>query len=211
MSLDRVHDVQGRMDLSPQPVIGTTGTASSIASNQFPGGFSLGDNFALVQGSNSTNGGALVHKPSPRGQATTDFQSFTATSGVISHDNAPIVLVSVSTTGVALNLQQAVSHGQMLTLMVIPGTTGSIVSTLNTTGVGGTTTAACAVLDAAHTFASTQSLVFCALAQRGGTATTNVPFVWRRVIQLVKISGSLHMGAALPNKFTLFLGDVTKC
>jgi len=181
MSLDRIHDVAGLMDLSPQPVVGTTGTASTVASNLYPGGVALGDAFAIAAGSNSTNGGAIVVKPSPRGQATTDYQSFAA-AGMITHDNAPVVLVSVSTTGVALNLQQAVSHGQMLTVMVIPGTTGSIVSTLATTGVGGTTTAACAVIDAAYTFASTQSLIFCALAQRGGTATTNVPFVWRRVI-----------------------------
>jgi hypothetical protein len=181
MSMDRIHDVSGLMQLAAQPVIGTTGTASTVASNQYPGGYQLGSGFGIAAGSNSTNGGALVLLPVPRGQATTDYQSFAA-AGMITHDNAPVVLVSVSTTGIALNLQAAVSHGQMLTIMAIPGTTASIVSTLATTGFGGTTTAACAVVDAAHTFASTQSLVFMALAQRGGTATTNVPFVWRRVI-----------------------------
>lgn len=181
MSLDRIHDVAGLMQLAPQPVIGTTGTASTVASNQYPGGVQLGGVFGILAGSNSTNGGALVHGVAPRGQATTDFQSF-ATTGMISHDNAGLVLISVSTTGIALNLQQASAHGQMLTIMNIPGTTASIVSTLNTTGFGGTTTAACAVIDAAHTIASTQSMIFMALAQRGGTATTNVPFVWRRVV-----------------------------
>lgn len=181
MSLDRIHDVNGLMQFSAQPVIGTTGTASTAASNQYPGGYQFGQYVGNAAGSNSTNGGAPVNIPVPRGQATTDYQSF-STTGMITHDNAGCVLVSVSTTGIALNLQQAVSHGQELTVMAIPGTTFSIVSTLNTTGVGGTTTAACAVLDAAHTVASTQSLIFKALAQRGGTATTNVPFVWRRVI-----------------------------
>lgn len=181
MSIDRIHDVNGLMQLNAQPVIGTTGTASSVGSNQYPGGYALGSYVGFLAGSNSTNGAAPVLTPVPRGQATTDFQSF-ATTGMITHDNAGVVLISISTTGIALNLQQAVSHGQMLTIMNIPGTTGSIVSTLNTTGFGGTTTAACAVLDAAHTIASTQSMVFMALAQRGGTATTNVPFVWRRVI-----------------------------
>lgn len=181
MSLDRIHDVDGLMGFQAQPVIGTTGTASTIASNQYPGGYQFGAYQGVMAGSNSSGGGADVIIPFPRGQATTDYQSF-STTGMITHNNAGCVLVSVSTTGIALNLQAAVSHGQELTLMAIPGTTFSIVSTLNTTGFGGTTTAACAVLDAAHTVASTQSLILKALAQRGGTATTNVPFVWRRVI-----------------------------
>ncbi len=180
MSLDRIHDVNGLMQLSGQPVIGTTGTASTVASNQFPGGYQFGQALGLIAGSNSTNGGAQVVPIVPRGQATTDFQSF-ATTGVISHDNSPVVLISISTTGIALNLQQAVSHGQILDIINIAGTTGSIVSTLNTTGFGGTTTAACAVIDAAHTIASTQAQRYIALAQKGGTATTNVPFVWHRV------------------------------
>lgn len=181
MSLDRIHDVNGLMQLNAQPVLGTTGSASTVASNQYPGGYQFGAYVGIAAGSNSTNGCAPVSVPVPRGQATTDYQSF-STTGMITHDNAGCVLVSASTTGLALNLQQAVSHGQELTIMAIPGTTFSLVSTLNTTGVGGTTTAACAVIDAAHTFASTQSMIFKALAQRGGTATTNVPFVWRRVI-----------------------------
>lgn len=180
MSLDRIHDVQGLMQFAAQPVIGTTGTASSVGSNQYPGGYQLGAFQGFAAGSNSTNGGAPVCIPVPRGQATTDYQSFT-TTGMITHDNAKVVLVSVSTTGIALNLQQAVSHGQILDLVFIPGTTGSIVSTLNTTGFGGTTTAACAVVDAAITFASTGAIRLMALAQRGGTATTNVPFVWHRI------------------------------
>lgn len=180
MSLDRIHDVNGLMAFQALPVIGTTGTASTIGSNQYPGGYANGQYRAQLAGSNSTNGGADVLIPVPRGQATTDYQSF-ATTGMITHDNAAVVLVSVSTTGIALNLQQASAHGQILDLIFIPGTTGSIVSTLATTGVGGTTTAACAVVDAAHTFASTGAQRYIALAQRGGTATTNVPYVWHRV------------------------------
>lgn len=180
MSLDRVHDVAGFQQHMAQPAFGTTGTASTIASNQYPGGYGFGSYREILAGSNSTNGGADVLIPVPRGMATTDYQSFAA-AGMITVDNAPVVLVSVSTTGVALNMQQASRHGQVVDLIFIPGTTGSIVSTLNTTGVGGTTTAACAVVDAAATFASTGALRFIALAQRGGTATTNVPYVWHRV------------------------------
>lgn len=180
MSLDRIHDVNGLMQLNAQPVIGTTGTASTVASNQYPGGYAFGLYNAIAPGSNSTNGGAKVAVPVPRGMATTDYQSF-ATTGMITHDNAPTVLISVSTTGIALNMQQAAYHGQIVDLVFIPGTTGSIVSTLNTTGVGGTTTAACAVIDAAITFASTGAIRLQAFAQRGGTATTNVPYVWHRI------------------------------
>jgi hypothetical protein len=180
MSLDRLQSKFGLFQIAAEPVMGSTGTASTIGSNQYPGGYALGAFQAVMPGSNSTNGGANVMVPTPRGQASTDYQSFT-TTGVISHDNAPVVLLSVSTTGIALNLQQALSHGQILEIVNIAGTTASIVSTLNTTGVGGTTTAACAVIDAAHTIASTQAIKFIALAQRGGTATTNVPFVWHRV------------------------------
>lgn len=180
MSLDRIHDVNGLMQLNAQPVIGTTGTASTIASNQYPGGYAFGSVNALLAGSNSTNGGGAVVVPVPRGQATSDFQTF-STTGMITHDNCGVVLVSVSTTGIALNLQPPSAHGQMLTIQNF-GTTGSIVSTVNTTGVNGTTTAACPVLDVALTFASTQSLILQGLAQRGGTATSNLPFVWHRVI-----------------------------
>jgi hypothetical protein len=180
LSLDRIQSKFGLLQFSAEPVVGATGTASTIATNQYPGGYGLGPYVNILPGSNSTNGGGFCKIPSPRGQATTDFQSF-ATTGMISHDNAPTVLISVSTTGIALNMQQAVSHGQIVDLVFIPGTTGSIVSTLNTTGFGGTTTAACAVIDAAITFASTGAIRLQAFAQRGGTATTNVPFVWHRI------------------------------
>ncbi len=180
MSLDRIQSKFGLLQFSGEPVMGTTGTASTIGSNQYPAGYGLGAYVNILPGSNSTNGGAFALVPSPRGQASTDYQSFT-TTGMISHDNAPVVLISISTTGIALNLQQAVSHGQQLEIVNIAGTTGSIVSTLATTGFGGTTTAACAVIDAAHTIASTQCQKYIALAQKGGTATTNVPFVWHRV------------------------------
>lgn len=180
MTLDRLQSKFGVFNIAPENVMGTTGTASTVASNQYPGGVQLGQFAAVIAGSNSTNGGAIVNVPIPRGMATTDFQSFAA-AGMITHDNAPTVLISVSTTGVALNMQQAVSHGQIVDLVFIPGTTGSIVSTLATTGFGGTTTAACAVIDAAITFASTGAIRLQAFAQRGGTATTNVPFVWHRI------------------------------
>ena len=179
MSLDRLQSKFGVFAISPENVMGSTGTASTAASNQCPGGVQLGAFNAVIAGSNSTNGGAYVAIPTPRGMATTDFQSFN-TTGVISHDNAPVVLLNISTTGIALNLQQAVSHGQIVDIVAV-GTTGSIVSTLNTTGFGGTTTAACKVIDAAHTIASTGAIRFQAFAQLGGTATTNVPFVWHRI------------------------------
>lgn len=180
MSLDYLQNRQGLMQFNALPVLGTTGTASTILSNQYPAGFEFGSLNGFMAGSNSTNGGAPVVIPVPRGQASTDYQSF-ATTGVITHDNAGVVLLSVSTTGIALNLQQAVSHGQVLTLVNIAGTTASIVSTLATSGFNATTTAAVPVIDAAHTIASTQSMQFIALAQKGGTATNSSPIVWHRI------------------------------
>jgi len=180
MSLDRLQSKNGLFQISAEPVIGTTGSASTIASNQYPGGYQFGSYRGFVAGSNSTNGGADVLGLVPRGQSSNNYQSF-ATTGMITHDNAPVVLLSVSTTGIALNLQAAVSHGQVLEIVNIAGTTASIVSTLATSGVNATTTAAIPVIDAAHTIASTQAIKFLALAQKGGSATNSVPFVWHRV------------------------------
>lgn len=180
MSLDRIHDVNGLMQLQAQPVLGTTGTATSIASNQFAGGYAFGSANGIAAGSNSTNGGAPYLPYLPKGTGSLDFQSF-ATTGMITHDNMPLVNVSVSTTGIALNIQPASYDGQLLTLCIQPGTTGSIVSTVATTGINGTTTAACQVLRGAITFASTTCVIL--HAQRIGlTATTNLPFVWSRIL-----------------------------
>lgn len=180
MSLDRIHDVPGLMDLNPQPGFNSTGTASTIASNQFQGGVALGAGAGVMAGSNSTNGGGLYVPYLPKGSATSDFQSF-ATTGMITHDNCGLVNISVSTTGIALNIQAPTYNGQMLTLAIQPGTTASIVSTLATTGIGGTTTAACQVLRAAITFASTTCVILQA-QQLGQTATTNLPLVWSRIL-----------------------------
>lgn len=176
MSLDRIHDVNGLMQFSAQPVIGTTGTASSVGSNQYPGGYQLGNVFGVMAGSNSTNGGALVVSPVPRGFATSDVQAPTST-GTITHDNGPIVLFN-ATAGGAYKLMPAQSHGQMLIMMNMSSGTGSLISTAAVSGLNATTTAACPVVDAAYTFAGSGALHFMGLAQRGGTATSNVPYVW---------------------------------
>lgn len=178
MSLDRIHDIAGLMQFAAQPVIGTTGTASTIASNQYPGGYQIGASVGFAAGTNSTNGAAQYMPYLPKGSTTNDYQSFSATSGVITHDNMPLVLLSVSTTGSNYNIQQASYDGQLLTIACV-GQSASILSTLNTSGIGATTTAACQVA-VATTFPATGA-VFQAhkLAQ---TATTNVPYVWRRIL-----------------------------
>lgn len=180
MSLDRIHDVGGLMQFAAQPVIGTTGTASTVASNQFPGGYAFGAANGIAAGSNSSNGGAPYLPYLPKGSTTNDFQSF-STTGMITHDNMPLVNISVSTTGIALNIQPPAYDGQLLTLAIQPGTTASIVSTVNTTGIGGTTTAACQVLRGAITFASTTCVILHA-QKLGQTASTNLPFVWSRIL-----------------------------
>lgn len=180
MSLDRIHDVSGLMQFAAQPVIGTTGTASTVASNQYPGGYQFGAYSGIIAGSNSTGGGAGLVAPSPRGYATSDVQ-IPASSGTITHDNAAMVLISQSAAGGTLKLQPAQSHGQQLTLVFLGTNSGSITTGCTTTGVNGTTTAACQVLSVTQTFGTNNNLAFVALAQLGGTATTNVPYVWHRV------------------------------
>ena len=178
MTIDRLQSKFGLFQISAENVMGTTGTASTIASNQFPGGYQFGGYNGFVAGSNSTNGGAQVAGYLPRGTSTADFQNF-STTGTITHDNVGLVMISVSTTGIILNIQQAAYDGQLLTIGCGGGTTGSIASLLTTTGIGGTTTAACQVA-VATTFGSTGVVL---QAQRlAQTATTNVPFVWRRVL-----------------------------
>lgn len=179
MSLDRIHDINGLMQFSAQPAVVSTGTASTIASNQQPGGYQFGAYNGIAAGSNSTNGGAPYAPYLPRGTTTNDFQSF-STTGMITHDNVALVNISVSTTGIALNIQPASYDGQILSLAIQPGTTASIVSTVNTTGIGGTTTAAVQVA-VATTFASTGGVVLQA-HRLGQTASTNWPFVWRRIL-----------------------------
>jgi len=161
-------------------VIGTTGTASTVASNQYPGGFGLGNFFGVAAGTNSTNGGGQIVNVIPRAFATTDFQSFSATSGTITHDNAAVVLLSVSTTGSSYNIQPPSYHGQVVSIALI-NQSCSIATGVTTTGFGGTTTAACQVLDSAATLPAGQGAAFIGLAQRGGTATTNLPVVWHRL------------------------------
>jgi hypothetical protein len=179
MSLDRLQSKAGMLQLSALPAVGSTGTASTIASNNFAGGYAFGSALNLLPATGSTGGGGQVAGLFPQ-NASSAVQSF-ATTGVIQHANSPVVCLSISTTGIALNLQPAVSAGQMLTLANIAGTTFSLVSTVNTTGLNGTTTAAVPVLDQAYTFASTQIAAFIALPQLGGTATSNTPFVWRKM------------------------------
>ena len=180
MSLDRLQSKFGLLQITPEPVMGVTGTASTIGSNQYPGGLGFGSYFGVVAGSNSTNGGALVVAPVPRAQATTDFQT-PVSSGTITHDNAQLVLVSVTAGGGVLKMQPAVSHGQLLTLAFLGNASGSIGTAVTTTGFGGTTTAACQVLATAQTFGSQAALHFVGLAQLGGTATTNLAYVWHKI------------------------------
>lgn len=179
MSLDFFQNRNGLLQFNGNPTFGTTGTASTVASNQFPAGYAFGQSIGFASGSNSSNGGAQYLPYLPRGSTISDFQSFT-TTGMITHDNVGLVNISVSTTGIALNLQAPSYDGQMLTIINNPGTTASLVSTLATTGIGGTTSAAVQVLRGAYSFASINALILQAQRQ-GQTATTNWPYVWTAI------------------------------
>lgn len=180
MSLDRIHDISGLMQFAAQPVLGSTGTAQTIASNQYPGGYQLGAYEGRLAGSNSTNGGAVVAIPVPRGQATTDFYNIGTTATTLNHENAAVMMVSASATNGAIALQPASLHGQCLTI-VNASNAVTVITGVTTTGFGGTTTAACRNVDAQLAIAASSGAVLQAFAQLGGTATTNLSFVWHRI------------------------------
>lgn len=184
MSLDCIQNKNGQLSFVGAPTFGTTGTASTVASNQFPAGYNLGDRFGVVAANNSSNGGALVLNIIPRGLASTDAQVAAASTGTITHDQAAVVLLS-AVDGGAYRLQPATSHGQMLILKIFNAASGSIISTINTQSPFGTTTAnGIPVVDQALTFASNGALVFVAAAQKGNTASTNWPYMWCAVARL---------------------------
>lgn len=184
MSLDRLQSKPGSFQVNAEPGYTVASSLSSVGSNQLPGGYDFGGQIKIAPArTGSLGGGAIVVNPYPRGVSST-LQGF-ATTGMITHDNAPVLLLSVSTTGVALNMEQAQYNGQMLTLVAIPGTTWSIVSTLATSGVGAgsSTTYAVPVMDKVYTCASIGRSVFMGLAYLGqGTVTTGSPVVWTQIL-----------------------------
>lgn len=182
MSLDVIQNKPGQLAFVGQPTFGTTGTASTIGSNQYPAGYGFGNVFAINAATNSTNGGAMIVAPIPRAQASTDMQA-PASSGVITHDGGGLVVLSGSAAAV-YKLQPAQFHGQMLTVLNMNAVSASLVSTVNTTGVNGTTTANIPVLDGAYTIGSSGCLQFVGLAQRGGTATNSLPIIWCRIASM---------------------------
>lgn len=180
MSLDRIQSKFGLLSLQAEPGFTVASSLSSIASNQLPGGYNLGREFAIAPAvSGSLGGGGPVWKAGA-------IQTYGASSAMISHDNAPLVLCSLSAGGLH-QLQPANYHGQMLTIVNVANVSGSIASVFNTASGNGTlsTTTATVYGNPALTYGSsggTNSMsaqkVFVARSDLGGTVGTNTANVW---------------------------------
>ena len=180
MSLDRLQSKQGNFAVNPEPSYTVASSLSSIASNQLPGGLQVGGVFAVLNAASSpTGGGGFVVN------ANTGAQTFAASSGsgaMISHDNRPVVVCSLSAAGLH-NLQPANYHGQMLTLVNYANVSGSLVTgaIISGQGSGSTTTAAVPTLTNAVTFTSLGIKQFIALSTWGGSASNSTVNVWSAI------------------------------
>lgn len=199
MTIDRMQSKSGELRFDAENYFGTTGTGSTIASLQYPGGFALGQG-GIAGGYGrcgegtfgaSDGGGARYYPTYPVNQtASLQAQTWAASTGTISHNNRGAVLVSASAGGI-YQLQPPSYDGQQLTLVNLANASASIVSTIAWSGNNATTTAGCPVIEAAQTLGSSGNWlastgarqVYMAFRQAGqATATSGLPIVWRRIL-----------------------------
>lgn len=182
MSLDRIQSKFGLLSMQAEPGFTVASSLSSVASNQLPGGYNFGNQFAILGATaGSIGGGAPVWKPSTVQTACQAASSGTGAS--ISIDGNPIVLASLSAGGLH-NLQPALYHGQAMTLINMANVSGSLVTgcILSGQGTGSTTTAAIPTLTVATTFTSYGRLHFVALSNYGGSASNSTVNVWQCLV-----------------------------
>jgi hypothetical protein len=181
MSLDRIQSKFGLLSFQAEPGFTVASSLSSVRSNQMPGGYQFGENFAvLAASSNSLGGGAVVIKPST---VQTSCQAVSSGTGaMIGMDNNPVILASLSAGGLH-NLQPALYHGQLLTLINMANVSGSIVTgcILSGQGTGSTTTAVIPTLTVATTFTSYGKMQFIALSNYGGSASNSTVNLWQAI------------------------------
>jgi hypothetical protein len=117
MSIDRLQSKQGMFQISPEPVFGTTGTASTVASNQFPGGLAIGQQAGFAEGQLAGYGGALYFDYMPKATTTgSSFGQAVLSTGTINHYNAGFLGFLCTTTANNLQLAPPSYAGQRLTL-----------------------------------------------------------------------------------------------
>ena len=177
MSLDRIQSKFGTLSFQAEPGFTVAASLTSVASNQLPGGYQFGNAFAILPAATgSLGGGGPVYK-------VPAVQTFAASTAMIVHDNAPVVLCSLSAGGLH-QLQPASYHGQMLTIVNVANVSGSIASLFNTASGNGTlsTTTATVYGNPAMTYGSTGGIscnrVLIARSDLGGSVGTNTANLW---------------------------------
>ena len=155
MTLDRLQSKPGQFVVSPENAQTTTGTATSVVSNQVPGGIAFGSIAGFCSGTaSSAGGGAPFNDYQPKATTTGSFGQSMATGGTVSHFGAGIIGLNATTTANNLQMQPALVPGQRLTLVNCGTASCSFVTTgtVNNWSTTGTVTAQ--VLEAAFTINS---------------------------------------------------------
>lgn len=141
--------------ITPEVAYSTTGTASTVGSNQWPGGIQFGalGGFAGALTS-SAGGGAPFYDYQPKATTTGTFGQSMATGGTVSHYNAGVIGLNATVTANNLQLVPPYFAGQALTLYNCGTKSCSFdtIGTVNNWSTTGTVTAQ--VLEAAFTINS---------------------------------------------------------
>lgn len=159
MTIDRLQSKPGQFLINPEVVYGTTGSASTVASNQYPGGVQIGNIAGIAQGTASLGGGALYFNYEPKATTTGSFGQTMATGGTISHYNCQLVGLNATTTANNLQIQPPSYAGQQLTLVNCGSVSCSVatIATVNNWSTTGTVTAQ--VMTAAFTINAGSAVV----------------------------------------------------
>lgn len=179
MSLDRLQSKPGIFQVAPENVYGTTGTASTVASLQYPGGFAVGGQAGFAAGQAAGVGGALFMTPVPAG-ATSGY-AMASTAATVSHNGAGIVAFNNSATQDNAQLQAPAYAGQFLVLENV-GTKSISFATAGTVNNWSTTgTTAVQVLQAAFTVNSGGSRALLYAAPHLASTTGQYPLIWAKI------------------------------
>lgn len=139
MTLDRLQSKPGLFSLTPDVAYSTTGTASTVGSNQWPGGVAIGSIAGFAPAlTSSAGGGAPFYDYQPKATTTGTFGQSVTTGGTISHFNAAMVGINATVTANNLQIVPPYFPGQALTLYNC-GTKSCSVDTIGTVNNWSTT------------------------------------------------------------------------
>lgn len=178
MSFDIFQARQGLVQVTPLPSITVDGTASTVASNQYPGGLNVAGRAGFAEGKVSNAGGALYLQPYPSGTVISTM----GTGGTFSHQNSPVLAFSASATANNLQLQPPSYPGQILILDNRGATTCSVVTGGTVTLPGGTTSTAVQVLDTAFTVAANGKNILFASPHAASTTGQWPIALWSKLV-----------------------------